>query len=51
MPTFGAEGMTLIKRLTLVIEEGEIKHVFYPVFPPGKNAEEVVRWLSESRTA
>jgi peroxiredoxin len=51
LPTFGAEGMTLIKRLTLVIERGEIKHVFYPVFPPGRNAEEVVRWLSESRTA
>ncbi len=47
LPTFEAEGMTLIKRLTLVIEEGEIEHVFYPVFPPGRNAEEVVRWLSE----
>jgi peroxiredoxin len=50
LPTFEAEGMTLIKRLTLVIEEGEIEHVFYPVFPPGRNAEEVVRWLSERRT-
>jgi peroxiredoxin len=50
LPTFEAEGMTLIKRLTLVIEEGEIKHAFYPVFPPGRNAEEVVRWLSERRT-
>ena len=46
LPTFEAEGMTLIKRLTLVIER-EIEHVFYPVFPPGRNAEEVVRWLSE----
>src|SRR5918994_2191883 len=42
LPTFEAEGMTLIKRLTLVIEEGEIKHAFYPVFPPGRNAEEDV---------
>jgi peroxiredoxin len=50
LPTFEAEGMTLIKRLTLVIEEGEILKVFYPVFPPGKNAEEVADWLSE-RTA
>ncbi|CAA9438805.1 Alkyl hydroperoxide reductase subunit C-like protein [uncultured Rubrobacteraceae bacterium] len=50
LPTFGAEKMTLIKRLTLVIEEGKIKHVFYPVFPPGKNAEEVVHWLSERST-
>ena len=47
LPTFEAEGMTLIKRLTLVIEDGEIRHVFYPVFPPGRNAEEVVAWLSE----
>ena len=50
LPTFEAEGMTIIKRLTLVIEEGEILKVFYPVFPPGKNAEEVADWLSE-RTA
>ena len=47
LPTFEADGMTLIKRLTLVIEDGEIQHVFYPVFPPGRNAEEVVGWLSE----
>ena len=51
LPTFEAGGMTLIKRLTLVIEEGEIVYVFYPVFPPGRNAEEVVRWLSESSTS
>jgi len=50
LPTFDAEGMTLVKRLTLVIERGEIEHVFYPVFPPGENAGEVVRWLSESST-
>ena len=47
LPTFEAEGMTLIKRVTLVIEDGEIREVFYPVFPPGRNAEEVVTWLSE----
>jgi peroxiredoxin len=51
LPTFESRGMTLIKRLTLVIEEGEIKHVFYPVFPPGRNAEEVVGWLSERGTS
>ena len=47
LPTFEAEVMTLIKRLTLVAENGEIVKVFYPVFPPGRNAEEVVGWLSE----
>src|ERR671919_466332 len=47
LPTFEAEGMTLVKRLTLVVEGGEILKVFYPVFPPGRNAEDVLSWLSE----
>ena len=47
LPTFEAEGMILIKRLTLVVEDGEVQRVFYPVFPPGRNAEEVLAWLSE----
>jgi peroxiredoxin len=46
LPTFEAEGMTLVKRLTLIVEDGEILKVFYPVFPPGRNVEEVIRWLS-----
>ena len=46
LPTFEVEGMTLIKRLTLVIHDGRIERVFYPVFPPGENAGEVVEWLS-----
>ena len=45
LPTFEVEGMTLIKRLTLVIHDGQIERVFYPVFPPDKNAQEVVEWL------
>jgi peroxiredoxin len=47
LPTFEAEGMTLVKRLTLIVEGGEILKVFYPVFPPGRNAEDVIGWLSE----
>jgi peroxiredoxin len=47
LPTFEADGMILIKRLTLVIENGEILKTFYPVFPPGRNAEEVIGWLSD----
>lgn len=47
LPTFEVEGMTLIKRLTLVLDEGRIVKVFYPVFPPDKNAEEVVNWLAQ----
>ncbi len=45
LPTFEVEGMTLIKRLTLVIHDGRIERVFYPVFPPGENAREIVEWL------
>ncbi len=47
LPTFDAAGMTLYKRITLVIEACAIATVFYPVFPPDKNAEEVVAWLRE----
>src|SRR5215475_7216240 len=45
LPTFTIAGMTLMKRLTLVIDDGVITKVFYPVFPPDQNAEEVIAWL------
>lgn len=45
LPTFEVEGETFNKRITLVLENGQIEHVFYPVFPPGEHAEEVIRWL------
>ena len=45
LPTFEFRGMTLVKRLTLVIDGGRITHVFYPVFPPQDHAEEVLAWL------
>jgi peroxiredoxin len=48
LPTFEASGMRLYKRLTFVAEEGRIVKVFYPVFPPEHNADEVLAWL-ESR--
>jgi len=37
--------MTLLKRLVLVVDDGTIVHVFYPVFPPDRSAEEVIAWL------
>jgi peroxiredoxin len=37
--------MIMLKRLTLVIHDGIIEHVFYPVFPPDQNAAEVAAWL------
>lgn len=46
LPTFEIHGMTLNKRLTLIIDDGAITHVFYPVFPPDRNAEEVIAWLA-----
>jgi peroxiredoxin len=49
MPTFITAGMTLFKRMALVIDDGKITKVFYPVFPPDKNAEEVIAWLQRSR--
>jgi peroxiredoxin len=45
LPTFTVEGMTLMKRLTLIVRNNRIEHVFYPVFPPDKHAEEVIAWL------
>jgi peroxiredoxin len=49
LPTFTVEGMTLIKRMAWIIDDGVISHVFYPVFPPDKNAEQVVAWIQASR--
>ena len=49
LPTFSVAGMTLLKRMALVIDDGVITKVFYPVFPPDKNAEEVVAWLRASK--
>jgi peroxiredoxin len=45
LPTFEFEGVTLYRRVTLVLEAGKIGKVFYPVFPPDRNAEEVLAWL------
>jgi peroxiredoxin len=49
LPTFTAAGEVLLKRLTLVIRDGTIEHVFYPVFPPGGHAVEVLTWLRAHR--
>ena len=46
LPTFQTSGMTLLKRLTLMIHDGKIEHVFYPVFPPDRNASDVIAWLT-----
>jgi peroxiredoxin len=48
LPTFETNGMTLLKRFTLVIDDGRVTHVFYPVFPPDRSASDVIEWLSRA---
>ncbi|MEU9156060.1 redoxin family protein [Streptomyces sp. NPDC048417] len=45
LPTFDTAGRTLYKRLTLIVRDGVIEHVFYPVFPPDEHADQVLSWL------
>lgn len=45
LPTFTFGGRTLYKRMTLIVEAGRVRHLFYPVFPPDRNAADVVAWL------
>jgi peroxiredoxin len=45
LPTLEVAGLTLIKRLALVIDDARIVQVFYPVFPPDRNAADVLAWL------
>ena len=49
LPTFTTAGMTLLKRMALVIDDGKITKAFYPVFPPDKNAADVIAWIQASR--
>jgi peroxiredoxin len=42
-------GLTLIRRLAMVVDDGRIGKVFYPVFPPDRNAGEVLAWLEQNR--
>ena len=45
LPTFQVAGLTLLKRLTWIARAGVIEKVFYPVFPPDRNAADVITWL------
>jgi peroxiredoxin len=49
LPSFEVDGMTLIKRMAWVIDDGVMTKVFYPVFPPDRSAEDVLNWLRGSR--
>ena len=48
LPTMEVAGLTLIKRMALIIDDARIRHVFYPVFPPDRNAGDVLEWLRDN---
>lgn len=48
LPTFAAPGHPrLYSRLTMIVRDGLIEHVFYPIFPPNTHAEQVLTWLTD----
>ncbi len=49
LPTFEVAGLTLLRRFTLIVRDGVIEHVRYPVFPPDADADAVVAWLHDRR--
>lgn len=49
LPTFVFDGSRLVKRLAIVLHEGRIEKVFYPVFPPNENAATVLKWIREKK--
>jgi peroxiredoxin len=48
LPVMEVAGLTLMKRLTMIVDDARIAHVFYPVFPPDQNAAEVLAWLKQN---
>lgn len=48
LPRFELAGQVFLKRLTMVIQNGIIRHVIYPIFPPDQNAEVLMAWLSSN---
>lgn len=48
LPTFDVQDMRLYKRLTLIVRDNRIEHVFYPVFPPNLHAQQVLAWLLDN---
>jgi peroxiredoxin len=49
LPTMEVAGLTMIKRLALIVDDARITHVFYSVFPPDRNAADVLAWLKDNR--
>lgn len=49
LPTLYVGGQTLIRRMSWIVVDAQIRHVFYPVFPPDRSAAEVLTWLDQQR--
>ena len=50
LPTFTAGSRRLLRRLTLIVRNGVIETVFYPIFPPDRSTAPVVDWLASRQT-
>ena len=48
LPTFQAGGIAYLERLTLLVREGHIAHVFYPVPRPAAHACEALTFLTQT---
>ena len=48
LPAFIVADVTLLRRIGLILRDGIVEHVFYPVFPPDRHADEVVAWLTDN---
>ena len=46
----GGGPRTLLKRITLVVRDGHVEKVFYPIFPPDQHAAEVLRWAAAAKS-
>jgi peroxiredoxin len=51
LPVMLVDGATLLKRMALIIRDGVVVHVFYPVFPPDRNAADVLAWLRAQKAS
>lgn len=48
LPTFVAAGMTLLKRITLIVNDGVIEAVHYPIFPSDSDPAWVMDYLKNN---
>jgi peroxiredoxin len=47
MPTFVAAGVTLLKRVTLIANNGVIEAVHYPIFPSDSDPAWVINYFKQ----